>query len=336
MYLPLTTPFYPDGRLNVRKLAQNVARYSLTPVAGIVVLGASGEANLLSDVETREALKMALEAASETKVMLAGVSRDGVAATLELIDYAAELGYDAAVVRAPSFAGVSAKETHGYLLTVADRSALPVVLAGELPVELVAELAGHPRVLGLVSDFARPKEIKLLVEKTAAVKRSVTVTQVFTAVTGRMRVSDTPEGALVSAESLTGGVAVLAAVASKPAVKTRTKVVGFQILAAGTERMLEGLAAGAVGVVPAFSASAPQACYEVVAAWKDGDPGLAEEKQLRLVEVVRRVEGELGVAGIKYGCDLNGYFGGTPRLPLLPVTGEQRVEIEALMQGLRS
>jgi dihydrodipicolinate synthase/N-acetylneuraminate lyase len=231
---------------------------------------------------------------------------------------------------------LNAKEARGYLLAVADRSELPVVLAGELPVELVAELAGHPRVLGLVSDFARPEEIRLLVEKTAAVKRSVTVTQVFAAVTRRMRVADTPEGALVSAESLTGGVAVLAAVASKPAVKTRTKVVGFQILAAGTERMLEGLAAGVVGVVPAFGASAPQACYEVVAAWKDGDPGLAEEKQLRLVEAVRRVEGELGVAGIKYGCDLNGYFGGTPRLPLLRITGEQRVEIEALMQGLRS
>jgi dihydrodipicolinate synthase/N-acetylneuraminate lyase len=41
------------------------------------------------------------------------------------------------------------------------------------------------------------------------------------------------------------------------------------------------------------------------------------------------------VAGIKFGCDLNGYFGGRPRLPLLPLTGDQRAKIEALMQGLR-
>ena len=39
---------------------------------------------------------------------------------------------------------------------------------------------------------------------------------------------------------------------------------------------------GAVGAMPAFAASAPQACYEVLAAWKDGDEGLAEEKQVRL------------------------------------------------------
>jgi dihydrodipicolinate synthase/N-acetylneuraminate lyase len=99
--------------------------------------------------------------------------------------------------------------------------------------------------------------------------------------------------------------------------------------------MLEALRAGAVGAMPAFAASAPQACYEVLAAWKDGDEGLAQEKQVRLQSVAGKVEEELGVAGIKFGCDLNGYFGGRPRLPLLPLTGEEQAMIEALMQGMR-
>jgi dihydrodipicolinate synthase/N-acetylneuraminate lyase len=119
-------------------------------------------------------------------------------------------------------------------------------------------------------------------------------------------------------------------------VKTRTKVVGFQMLAGSTAGMLEGLRAGVVGAMPAFAASAPQACYEVLAAWKDGDQRLAEEKQALLQDVAERVEEKLGVAGIKFGCDLNGYFGGRPRLPLLPLTGEERAEIEALMRGLRN
>ncbi len=88
--------------------------------------------------------------------------------------------------------------------------------------------------------------------------------------------------------------------------------------------------------MPAFAASAPQAVYEVLAAWKDGDEALALEKQIRLHDVAKKVESELGAAGIKFGCDLNGYFGGRPRLPLLPLTGEERSEIEALMQGLRN
>src|SRR5207249_1923852 len=73
-----------------------------------------------------------------------------------------------------------------------------------------------------------------------------------------------------------------------------------------------------------------------LAAWKDGDEGLAQEKQVRLQSVAESVEEELGVAGIKFGCDLNGYFGGRPRLPLLPLNGEERAKVEALMQGLRN
>jgi dihydrodipicolinate synthase/N-acetylneuraminate lyase len=73
----------------------------------------------------------------------------------------------------------------------------------------------------------------------------------------------------------------------------------------------------------------------VLAAWRDGDEGLAQEKQARLQRVSEKAEEQLGVAGIKFGCDLNGYFGGRPRLPILSLTGEEQAEIEALMQGMR-
>jgi 4-hydroxy-2-oxoglutarate aldolase len=173
------------------------------------------------------------------------------------------------------------------------------------------------------------------------IKHDVIVTQVFAAVTGRMQARSEGAGGrlvggLVPADTLTGGGAALAVAPTKVAAKTRTKAIGFQMLAGDTARMLEGLRAGAVGAMPSFAASAPQACYEVLAAWKDGDDGLALEKQVRLRDVAQRVEEELGMAGIKFGCDLNGYFGGRPRLPLLPLTGEERTEIEVLMQGLRN
>ena len=332
MHLPLTTPFFADGRLNLRKLEQNIARYSLTPAAGMVVLGVSGEANLLTDSECDAVLRSAIGAAASTKVMMAGVGCDGVSATLERIGSAASLGYDAAVVRVPDFAGVAALEQGVYLRSVADRSALPLVLHGPVDEESLVEMAFHPRVLGYMHDFADAEELERLLRRTAEVKRSVTVTPVFAAVTGRMLASQM--SGLVPAASLGGGSAVMTAPAAS-ATKTRTRQVGFQVLAAGTRGMLAALLAGAVGAMPLLAAAAPQACYEVVAAWKDGDTPLAEEKQGRLVEAARVVEG-LGVAGLKYGCDLNGYFGGAARLPLLPLLGEQRREIERVMDGLRS
>jgi dihydrodipicolinate synthase/N-acetylneuraminate lyase len=110
--------------------------------------------------------------------------------------------------------------------------------------------------------------------------------------------------------------------------------VGFQIIAAHAPKLLDALNAGAVGAAPAFAAAAPQACYEVLAAWKDDDQPLAEEKQTRLVEAARLAETSPG--SLKFACDLNGYFGGLPRLPQLPPTGEQRAAIEQIMKPIRN
>jgi 4-hydroxy-2-oxoglutarate aldolase len=48
------------------------------------------------------------------------------------------------------------------------------------------------------------------------------------------------------------------------------------------------------------------------------------------------VGGELGIPGLKYAMDLNGYYGGPARLPFLPLTGDQKMEIEKLMAGIKS
>ena len=53
IFPPITTPFYPDGNVYFKKLEHNVERYSKTPVAGLTVLGSTGEAVMLSDEERR-------------------------------------------------------------------------------------------------------------------------------------------------------------------------------------------------------------------------------------------------------------------------------------------
>ncbi len=342
LHLPLTTPFYPDGRLNLRKIEHNVDRYSRTPAAGLVVLSETGEAAMLSDAERREALQTAMGAAGETKVMIAGVSRGSVAGTLELAEFAATVGYDAILVNRPAFLREEQhRETLTFFQAIADRSPVPVILysvaSAPLSVETIAELAAHPGVIGLADEDASGGRIERIRERTSSVRRDVTVTTVFAAVTGRMlAVKEAAGGAtFVSAESLGGGAA-LATAPPKPAIKTRSKTVGFQVVCASSAGMLAGLRAGAVGAMPGFAASAPQACYEVYAAWKDEDQPLAEEKQARIAPAIAKVELELGVPGVRFGCDLNGYFGGRPRLPLLPLTETQRSDVERVMAGIRN
>ena len=87
--------------------------------------------------------------------------------------------------------------------------------------------------------------------------------------------------------------------------------------------------------MPELSASAPQAVYEAFAAFKDGDFALATEKAARL-QAADDIVSELGTAAVKYGCDLNGYFGGVPRLPRLPLTLADRTRADNAFRELKN
>ncbi|PYX78208.1 MAG: dihydrodipicolinate synthase family protein, partial [Acidobacteria bacterium] len=67
IFAPIATPFYPDGAVYLRKLEHNVDRYCRSPLAGLVVLGSTGEPVMLSDEERREVLRQAVQAAAAEK-----------------------------------------------------------------------------------------------------------------------------------------------------------------------------------------------------------------------------------------------------------------------------
>ena len=374
IFPPITTPFYPDGEVYYRKIEANVERYSRSPVAGIVVQGSTGEAILLSDQERRDVLKAALAAAAPNRVMIAGTGVESAHETLKLTEYAAELGYDAAMVRTPHYykKQMLAANLLAFYRTVADRSALPIIIYNfpqatgyDMPAEVVIELAGHPNLIGIKESSGNLDKVKAMVEGTRHLKKQATVTETFEAVTPRMLKAAVAESEkrsreLVSVASLAGTAQTEERSAARPSpsaspahssgvtkpsssavtvvgnLKTRQKEVGFQVMVGAAHQLATSLELGAVGAILAFACPAPMACYEIYAALKDGDAALAREKQERVKLAAQRVVGELGVPGVKYSMDLNGYYGGPARLPFLPLSGEQKAEIEKLMAGIKS
>jgi 4-hydroxy-2-oxoglutarate aldolase len=340
----ITTPFYPDGRLYLRKLEHNIERYSRTPVAGMAVLGSTGEAVMLSDDESRQVLRTARAAAAPEKVLVAGVARESLTETLRLAEFAAEQQYDALLVRTPHYYGPSMGPLQllTYYRALADRAALPVVLYSipkfthlELPLEVVAELAQHPNIIAIKDSSGSLERLTALLAATrSAPKREFLVTPVFHAVTGRMLLAATePDSSFVPAESLSGAVAVAS---PPPRVKAmRKKEVGFQVLTGSANNLLASFEAKVTGAILAFAAPAPQACQEIYTAWKENDPRVAAEKQQRILEASRRVAGEFGISGLKFACDLNGYYGGAPRIPLLPLTAAEKDAVTTLMADIR-
>ena len=165
--------------------------------------------------------------------------------------------------------------------------------------------------------------------------------ETFDAVTSRM-VKAAAEGSgrggeLVPVAALAGpakpsssGVSIVGA------LKTRQKEIGFQVLVGAAHKLEPSLQAGAVGAILAFADAAPTACYEIYAAWKEGDFELARLKQERIAKAADRVVGGLSIPGAKYAMDLNGYFGGPVRLPLLPLTADLKTEVEQLMADIKN
>ena len=353
IFPPITTPFYPDGNVYFKKLESNVERYSRTPCAGIVVLGSTGEAILLSDQERRDVLKSAREVAAPSKVLVAGTGAESAIETLRLTEYAAELGYDVAMVRTPHYYKKQMQPANilAFYRTVADRSPLPVMIYNfpqatgyDMPAELVVELAGHPNVIGIKESSGAVEKVRKMVEGTRHIKRSATVTETFEAVTPRMLAAPTTGsngngGELVQVGSVAGSSPnkpSSTAVSVIGSLKTRQKEAGFQVLVGAAQKLHPSLDAGAVGAILAFACVAPTACYEIYAAWKEGDAELARLKQDRIARAADRIVGEFGVSGIKHGMDFNGYFGGPARLPLLPLTGKGKADVESLLADIRN
>jgi 4-hydroxy-2-oxoglutarate aldolase len=350
IFPPITTPFYPDGQVYYKKLEANVERYSRTPVAGIVVQGSTGEAILLSDQERRDVLKTALAAAAPNKVMVAGTGIESAIETLRLTAYAAELGYDAAMVRTPHY---YKKQMHpanllAFYRTVADQSALPIIIYNfpqatgyDIPAEVVIELAEHPKIAAIKESSGNLDKVRKMVEGTRHIRRAATVTETFDAVTPRMlkAAASGPQngGELVSVEALAGAPKPSSsAVSVVGKLKTRQKEVGFQVMVGAAHQLEPSLALGAVGAILALACPAPTACYEIYAALKEGDVSLAREKQERIKLPAQRVVSELGVPGVKYAMDLNGYYGGPARLPFLPLTADLKAEVEKLIVGIKN
>jgi 4-hydroxy-2-oxoglutarate aldolase len=158
VYAPIPTPFDGDGAVAHDRLADNIARWNQTALAGLLVLGSNGESTYLSDEEKLDVLQTARQAIPTDKLFLAGTGCESTLCTLKLTEQAAALGADAAVVLTPSYykARMDAAAMRRHFWQLAENSPLPIILYNmpactglDLAAETVIELAQHPNIVGL-------------------------------------------------------------------------------------------------------------------------------------------------------------------------------------------
>jgi 4-hydroxy-2-oxoglutarate aldolase len=286
---PLTTPFDHAGNLYKAKVFHNVSRLNDVALTGYVVGGSTGETPLLSFNERIQLYEWVREARAEGKVLIAGTPTESVRETLDLVNRAADIGYDAALVLGPRYYRNTMHKPEVQALfyrSVADQARIPVLVYNfpnvtgyDVPVETLAELAEHPNIIGM-------KDSSGNLEKLAATMK---------AVPGK-----------------------------------------FQVLSGSGITFWPALATGVAGGILAFADCAPYACITLWEAFRTREHAAGEDWHNRIQKPATLVAATYGIPGLKYAMDLNGFYGGPPRLPLSPLGPEGRAAIEAAFHGIRS
>lgn len=283
IFAALTTPFSLDGSVALDKLGENIARYNRTHLRGYVVAGSTGEAVLLSFDEIDRIWNTAREFAAPGKLLIAGAGVDSTAETIARARKAAQLGYDAVLIKTPHYfkplLTPAALEQH--YLAVADASPLPVLIYSipqytgvSITADWVARLAEHPNIIGIKESSGNVQLISEIIHLCP------------------------PE---------------------------------FSTLVGSAGTLFLSLLMGGAGGVLALACFLPEPAVKIYEATRAGETGRASRLQFALLSASRKIAGELGPTGVKYAMDCVGYYGGNPRHPLLPLTGEQKRTVESVL-----
>lgn len=139
---------------------------------------------------------------------------------------------------------------------------------------------------------------------------------------------------IIDGELPAESVAALAQHPNIAAICCAKPVANVQTLASSELNLSEAFVEGAAGAVLMFANAAPYATISIWEAHRTREHEAAEDWQARIGPVVRMI-GEWGPAALKHAMDLNGYYGGPPRLPLTGLTAEQKKQVEVAMDGIK-
>jgi 4-hydroxy-2-oxoglutarate aldolase len=110
----------------------------------------------------------------------------------------------------------------------------------------------------------------------------------------------------------------------------------FQVLSGAGINFWEALQLGATGAILAIANALPYACVTIWEAFRTREYEAGKDWQARITPASRLIAAKHGIPGLKHAMDLNGYYGGAPRLPFIPPSAEAKLEIEQAFDGLRS
>jgi 4-hydroxy-2-oxoglutarate aldolase len=106
----------------------------------------------------------------------------------------------------------------------------------------------------------------------------------------------------------------------------------FNILVGTAGALLGALILGCSGGVLALANIAPNSCVKIFNLVLENKFEEARELQLKMIPINKAITATYGISGLKAALDILDYFGGEPKLPLLPATEAEKKEIRKILK----
>jgi len=169
----LVTPFTEKDEVNYDVLRRLVNFHAENRSNGILLMGSTGEAILLSRDEREKIIDAVIEEAGGKVPVMVGVAAVSTRDTLENARYAREAGADCGLVVQPPYIKPTQDALYHYFKDVADAVDLPLVIYNNpercgvnVEPETIARLAPHPNIVAIKEAGPNPYGVMRTVELT--------------------------------------------------------------------------------------------------------------------------------------------------------------------------
>jgi 4-hydroxy-tetrahydrodipicolinate synthase len=126
-FTALVTPFR-DGAIDVAAFERLIESQIAAGVSGVVAVGTTGESPTLSHEERQELIRLAIATARKRCLVLAGTGSNATQHAVADTKMAEKLGADGALLVAPYYNKPSQEGLFRHFKTIADTTALPIML----------------------------------------------------------------------------------------------------------------------------------------------------------------------------------------------------------------
>lgn len=151
----IVTPLDENG-VNYDELGRLIDWQIENGIDALVICGTTGESSTLDDDEHKEVLRFSYERAAGRVPLIAGTGSNDTAYAIQLTQYAAQIGYEAALVVTPYYNKTTQRGLVVNFTAIADACDIPLILYNvpsrtgvNIEPATYALLAEHPRIVAI-------------------------------------------------------------------------------------------------------------------------------------------------------------------------------------------